>query len=602
MGFIEFKNGAKYAARNAETSDDLDAFDTAGYLLEENDLIVDIDNLPKNKIQTMMSMLNIKTKTVWTDRGAHLYFKKPQGFRWSQGFTPIGINVEYKHLKNTKAITVRMNGVSRKIERKDLISEFPEVLDRLSNEDTSLYGFDEGRNNALYSHKARISRRIRDWKKCLAFINYELFDEPLPNDEFDVVSREEDFKAGKNEEFLVSNIVRLEKSVVKYNGELYFYNGTFYDSDTDKFRRMIRSYCKEQKTWYIDEVIKQLNDTVEIINSSKDFPIQFKNGTLMKGEFIRHDSPVFSPYQINLDFDSKTPVVTEVNEFLDFVTDNDKDYKDLLLEMIGYCFVTDPSFIRSLGKFFILTGEGGNGKGTLINIIQQILGKRNFSTTALHDLRNETSLFALNGKLANFDDDVLDKPIDSYIMKTLKNISTADVVSIRKLFNQATSAMLTATFIASSNHKIKSFEKSYSFKRRIVWLPLTKRLDGFNQKFFNAIQSKEAISYWLVLAIEGYQRLYKNREFTYSEKVQKVNDEYHLLNNNTIEFLMSLTKDDFLNVPVKDVKLKYNEWCEINDYKPLNIRILEEQIKEKFGLVKKNTIRKGHNGWKYVEL
>ena len=68
-------------------------------LLEENELIVDIDCLSKKKIEKLISLFNIQTQTVWTTRGAHFYFKKPQSFRGSKAVCPLGFEVEYKHTK-----------------------------------------------------------------------------------------------------------------------------------------------------------------------------------------------------------------------------------------------------------------------------------------------------------------------------------------------------------------------------------------------------------------------------------------------------------------------------------------------------------------------
>ena len=76
--YIEYQHLKKYAKKGAEIADTPDSFSDAGYLLTENDLVVDIDTIPKNIIEKIISEFNIKTQIAWTDRGAHF-----QGFKKS---------------------------------------------------------------------------------------------------------------------------------------------------------------------------------------------------------------------------------------------------------------------------------------------------------------------------------------------------------------------------------------------------------------------------------------------------------------------------------------------------------------------------------------
>ena len=64
---------------------------------------------------------------------------------------------------------------------------------------------------------------------------------------------------------------------------------------------------------------------------------------------------------------------------LNHLTNNDEDYKKQLLEILAHPLIVDKEFKRMLAKFFIFVGDGGNGKGTLLLIIRQILGYENCS-------------------------------------------------------------------------------------------------------------------------------------------------------------------------------------------------------------------------------
>lgn len=380
FNFVRHETGKKYA-KNYTTSDDINAFDDSGIVIPENIIIVDIDTLPKNKIISLLKIFNIKTQIVWTERGIHLYFKKPRYYRslHGSGFISLGFNVEYKHNKNTKSITIKRNGILRKIENQGNFEEFPEIFKKIndSSENLSMIGINHDRNNRLYSHKFKIIGKVSEYKKCLQFINQYLFEEPLPDKEFEVVSREEKVIVEKNGESKIAEVIAVDKKIKLYNGDLYFYNGVYYEKDLLELKKIVGlEYCYMKNTRYIDEVIKQLEYIfAERILDSKSFVVKLKNGVLKDGLFIPSEYDDFTPFYIDHEYIPETKKVPEIEEFLNFITDNDQGYINLLLEMMAYCLVTDPYFIKKLSKFFLIVGKGGNGKGTLITIVQLILGK-----------------------------------------------------------------------------------------------------------------------------------------------------------------------------------------------------------------------------------
>ena len=156
--YIEFNHNEKYPNKNADIADNHEAFNDAGYLLTENDLIVDVDVLEKSTIEKIIMMFNIKTQIVWTTRGAHFYFKKPIGFKGSKKVCPMGFEVEYKHDKNTKAITIKQGGKLRIIENEGVREDLPEIFfTRKKLESLLGLGEADGRNNALFTHRMKIS-------------------------------------------------------------------------------------------------------------------------------------------------------------------------------------------------------------------------------------------------------------------------------------------------------------------------------------------------------------------------------------------------------------------------------------------------------------
>ncbi|WP_423372946.1 DNA primase family protein [Melissococcus plutonius] len=582
--YVEYLPGEKHATKDADVSESLDTFKDAGYLLTDTDLVIDIDDLDQYQIEQMIDRFDITTQVVWTTRGAHLYFKKPTGFRGAKSLTALGCSVEYKHIKNTKSITVKQNGQARKVDNKGIRETLPEFLRPLRKAE-NLLGLDEGdgRNQKLFKHRMTIGN-MNDWQLICTYINEVLFATPLPDSEMDQITRDVVVEAVKDAEPLIADTVMREKRVVKYAKQLYFYNDGEYISDEDKLIRIVFNYCKGQKTKYVKEVIDQMSGRAPLVPDNKTFDIRLKNGILRDGEFIEVDYTDFTPYSIPIEVDFDARSVQKVDDYLDHLTDHDECYKLRLMEILGHCLIVDKEFKRLMGKFFIFVGDGGNGKGTLLTVIRAILNSKNCAGLSIANMTDERYLNVLSGKLANLGDDIQDQPINNEQMKLLKNISTCDFVEIRKLYTNANSVELTPTLIFTSNHVIKSFEKGGSYKRRVDWLPMYGKPKKKDPRFITNLTTDEALKYWIKMIVEGYMRLYKNQKFTESDKVKQFNDQYHIDNNSAIEFINDLKKEDIIGKKSPEIYQEYETWAEENGVNVQSKKLVKDTIYAIYGL------------------
>lgn len=582
--YIEFKEGEKHAGQYADVADDHVAFKDAGYVLTENDLVVDIDNLEKEKIEKMISLFNIKTQIIWTERGAHLYFKKPDAFRGATRVCPLGFEVEYKHISNTKHITIKRNGVLRTIENEGVREDLPDFLFSRKKLD-SLLGLDEGdgRNKALFAHRMKI-HEIKSWHSILRFINNNVFATPLDEEEFQTISRDVKITAGKDDEPAVADFIMTKYKVVKYLGNIYFHQNGEFISDESKLRRVVFSEVGPQKTRYVDEVIKQLEYRAPLIDEGKTFDIKFQNGILRDGKFIEVDYQEFTPFSVDIAYYPDAEPVQEVDDYINLLTNNDPDYRNRLLEILAHPLIVNKEFKRMMGKFFIFVGDGGNGKGTLLAIIRQILNQKNCTGLSIANMSDERYFTTMQGKLANLGDDIQDEAINHEQMKHLKNISTCDFVSTRELFKQSREVELTTTLIFTSNHILKSFEKGESYKRRVDWLPMYTKPKKKDKHFITKLTTPGALEYWIKLMVDGYMRLYENESFTYCELVNKFNTEYHAENNSVLQYLDDFEKDSFLDRRSPEAYGEYEIWAEENGMNVQSRKLFVQSIYDVFGL------------------
>ncbi|MGS5040737.1 phage/plasmid primase, P4 family [Staphylococcus saprophyticus] len=603
--YVEYKDdNSKHAVNDADVSEFPDSFRNAGWLLTDNDLIVDIDNLPKETIKKILKTFNINTQTVWTDRGVHLYFKKPATFRGAGAVTPLGFEVEYKHIRNTKSITIKRKGVMRTIENQGVREALPFVLSNSVSKLDSLLGLDEGdgRNQKLYKHKMKLNRN-KHTDAILAFINDYIFAEPMEQSEFEQVSRSNDSSSTDEDEHYAkaTEIMNIFSTVI-YGETLYFKDndGEFTD-DTAILRQHIFRLSGPKKTNFIDEVMKQVEYRSHRIPSDTVFPIRFKNGILQDGEFIPVNYQEFTPYIVDIDYEPDAKPVEEVDQYIKLLTNNDKDYEKLLYEIIGHTLIVNPEFKRLMGKFFIFVGDGGNGKGTLLTIIRSILDRKNVTGLSIRNMADERYFTTMKGKLANLGDDIQDEPINNDQMKLLKNISTCDYVSMRQLYRQSEDVELTCTLIFTSNHILKSFEKGESYKRRVVWLPMYSKPTKKDPKFITKLTTPKALKYWIKLIVDGYMRLYNNVQFTESVAVNKFNQDYHNENDTSGLFLQDFKKEDIEGLRPPEIYEQYEAFCDENGVNVMSRKQFQANIKEDFNLVPKAIKKNGKSMRAYTE-
>lgn len=587
--YIEFLDGKKYPAKNADRANNHEAFKDAGYLLKEKDLVVDIDNIEKNVIEKMINFFSIKTQTVWTERGAHFYFKKPITFKGNKAVCPLGFDIEYKHVNNTpNGLTIKQGGKMRQIENEGIREDLPDIF-KYKRGLKSLLGLDEseGRNKDLFAHRMRI-QDLERWQSILRFINNNIFATPLNEDEFKVVARDGvKPKADRNNQPEIAKYLIDKYKIVSYLGQLYWYVNDSYIEDEDSINRLIGQEIPDQKTNFYREIVNQMDFKAPLIPCNKTFDIKLQNGILRNGKFHRIDYKEFTPFTINIPYIEDAKPVQVVDDYLNFLSENDESFKMRLLEILAHPLITNRDFKRMLAKFFIFVGGGGNGKGTLLSIITEILGEKNCSTLSIKQMADERYFASMFGKLANLGDDIEDEYINKEQIKMLKNISTCDRVQMRKMFENSKDVQLTCSLIFTSNHILKAREKGNSWKRRVDWVPMFPTPTKKDSKFIQKLTKPAALHYWMRLLVEAYKRLYENCDFTFCEKVGKFNDDYHKMNNNVNEFLEDKEAEDFIGRQKRECFREYKEWCLENDEQKLGAEKFHDELCEKYKITLK---------------
>ena len=277
--FIEYQNGEKHAGSNAAISESMDSFQDCGLLLTNEDIVIDIDHVPKETIKAALSEFGIITQTIWTDRGAHLWFKKPAWFtRRRDGVCRLGFEIEqHNRSSNPNGMTVKRNGIERQIDNFGKQCFLPPIFKIDTKcKYANLTGLNdgEGRNKALFAHRMNLQRNSApDVERICAFINRHVFAEPLPEAELEGILRDAAADESTNRQSDIASVIMHECMTTIYSGMTWWYrNGEYLADENDQnLIRRVYAACEGEKTSFVDEVIV-VNDgssdnTSEIVTS-----------------------------------------------------------------------------------------------------------------------------------------------------------------------------------------------------------------------------------------------------------------------------------------------------------------------------------------------
>lgn len=273
----------------------------------------------------------------------------------------------------------------------------------------------------------------------------------------------------------------------------------------------------------------QIQQNTPEIYASNQIPINFKDVVNFNEEQLA--TPIIDNYLSDW-LVSKDDNKTEEQK--------EKEIKQVtcIKEMIGFMFHRE----FSLQKIFMFVGNGSNGKSTLINLIQTMLGEENYSTILLEQLVNDNdySRACLFEKLVNFGADVSSKQI----VNTNKfNLLTGDKVRAREIYKPSFEFKSYAKHIFSCNTLPSVKDNTDGYHRRWVIITFPNNFEGteiinqnkktINKSDFDIIEScKPEFAKFIFKCILAYRNnTLKNRYFTGELNLREKKKLYRDLSN-----------------------------------------------------------------------
>lgn len=222
-------------------------------------------------------------------------------------------------------------------------------------------------------------------------------------------------------------------------------------------------------------------------------------------------------------------------EFLESVWPDDPDTIIALQEWFGYLLLPD----NSRNKMLLIIGPPRSGKGTIAGIIKAIVGDQNVASPTLRSFSENFGLWPLVGKSVAIVPDArlggVQDPIS--IVEKMLSVSGGDPMDIRRMhLPPLLSVRLPTRFVIFSNEMPSLRDSSGALASRLVLLRMQRSFLGSEDRtlFSRLLTELPGILNW---AIEGWERLQSQKDFTQPETGEDVLNEFGELSSPISNFV-----------------------------------------------------------------
>ena len=255
-----------------------------------------------------------------------------------------------------------------------------------------------------------------------------------------------------------------------------------YNTNTKYMFEVMERIAPNFKNKDMKDVLDKIERSVETIEPNRDRHIfAVENGIYnQKTKELKPFSPDFVfltkipvPYKDN----PQNPIIVasdgykwDVESWIEDIMSDDKDSATLIWQVIADCLQPNHSRHKSI---WFYSEKGNNGKGTVGQLIKNLVGRGNYSSLSVSDFNHEFLKETLLGVAANIsDENDVDIFIDS--VKDYKASITGDDININRKYEKPLRVQFFGANIQMMNGLPKTKDRSDSFYRRLILVPFLK--------------------------------------------------------------------------------------------------------------------------------
>jgi P4 family phage/plasmid primase-like protien len=337
-----------------------------------------------------------------------------------------------------------------------------------------------------------------------------------------------------------------------------------------------------QKIEAIADAIHMLEHTssrpFEWIDELVDAPdanesILFRDGllNLKTRDLIPHTGAYFATGtpEFAYDRDAGCPIWMEkISEWLD------ESFHDTLQEFMGYAMTPDVRY----EVFLLMLGVPRGGKGTIMNVMQKLVGPKHHTSRTLNDLGNDFGLDGIIDKRLIFIPDAhnVGRGKHTTALERIKSITGRDELSINRKNKDIVTSQIPAKLVIAANQLPKFIDESGALSARQLILKFENSFKGREDRDLRSKLEAElpGIANW---ALVGLDRLRANGgKFTIGERGRQVAREAAKSQSPALRFAsyaLQITGDPADFVKLADVHQHYKHWVsEIEDLQGGEVR------------------------------
>ena len=302
-----------------------------------------------------------------------------------------------------------------------------------------------------------------------------------------------------------------------------------------------------------------------------------------------HSSQWFSPACLPYAFDptARCPLWLA---FLADVLEGDPERVAVLQEWFGLCLAPDTTF----QKFFMLVGEGSNGKKVILDVLEALLGEANVSHVPLEQFGQRFQLTATLNKLANIVREIGE--VGKVAEGQLKTFVSGERMHFDRKGLSPIEAKPTARAVFATNALPKFADRSRGIWRRLIVMPcrVVIALDQEDRLLSDKLMAElPGIFNW---AVEGLRRLLDQELFTDAALCRQALNEHQLDSNPARTFLL----EQVIRAPGAFVTTEalyefYGTWCTARGFEPLDDRQFGKEVRRVYDGVERERQKGGRN-------
>jgi len=249
----------------------------------------------------------------------------------------------------------------------------------------------------------------------------------------------------------------------------------------------------------------------------------------------------------------------------------EKEY--MLQQFVGYCFLRDARYQKAL----FLYGTGANGKSTVLDAVQALVGAENTSSLTLGDLTQRFKSQYLQNKLINMATETNTRdPLTTEVFKAV--VDGSNITAERK-YGEPYQYRPFAKWIVAMNEPPTVPDKSFGFGRRVIVLSFDRRFQAkeiipdMSQRL---IEEVDGLLNW---ALHGLHTILTKKMFDVPGHVEE--DTLQLLTtlNPMLIFVQECCDlSPELHVPTTEIWPAYTAWCHEGRNRPLGRNKFLDQI------------------------